>query len=244
MIVPMRKVHVAARSSDHDALLDELAKLGVMHLVPIDPAAAVADEQTTADIDHAKRAVQILAAHHVHGDAPQLDAAQAVEEVLRIHRQTSERQTRLSQLHRQVVELEIWGDARLAQFQQLQAAGLTVTVVTVKAKQVDEIHAELVHPLGGPHGGEVLVVAVSRGDALELPEDAEIHELPARDRPAVQAEANELHEAIQADTKEQDEMVHYAAALEAPMGDLQRHADYTVAPRGTLASDDLTANPR
>ena len=59
MIVPMRKVHIAARRGDHDALLKALEKVGVVHLVPVDPAAAVADEQTASAIEHAQRARQI-----------------------------------------------------------------------------------------------------------------------------------------------------------------------------------------
>ncbi len=242
MIVPMRKVHVAARSCDHDRLLAELEKLGVMHLVPIDAKAAVADEQTTAAIDHAERAVQVLAAHEPLGEAPQLSADEAIEEVQRIHRQTVERQNRLGQLHRQVTELELWGDAKLEQFQQLQAAGLNITVATVPVEQVAALSAEFIQPIGETHRGSQLVALVTRGDDLpELPEEAELHELPPRDRPTVTAEAQRLHGAIQADTSELCRLVHLSDSIKKRIIELQRHADYTVASRGSLTDDTITA---
>ena len=241
MIVPMRKVHVAARRSDHDALLGSLESLGVVHLVPVDAKAAVADEQTTTAIQHAERALQILASHHPCGEPSQMDAPTAVEEVLRVHRQTSDRQSRLGLLHRQILELAIWGDVRTEQFQALTEAGLDVKIVTVPAKELDDIQAELVHPLGEPHGGHVLAAVVSRGGELELPESAEVHELPARDRPSLKAEAAELHEAIQEDTKELGRLVHLTRAVEDYLAELRRRADYTVASRGSLSSEGITA---
>lgn len=241
MIVPMRKVHIAARRGDHDALLKALEKVGVVHLVPVDPAAAVADEQTASAIEHAQRARQILAAHHPHGDVPDLSAAQAVEEVLRIHRQTSERQSRLAILHRQLTELEMWGDVRIEQFQHLRDAGLSITIASVAIEELGDIQAELVHQLGESHGGETLVAIVGRVGEIELPESAEVHELPSRDRPSVKAEAAELHEAIQADTKELSQLVHMTGAISEYLDDLHHQAHYTVASRGSLTSESITA---
>jgi len=241
MIVSMRKVLIASRRSDHDALLRALGRLGVVHLVPVEQAAAVADEQTMAGIDHAHRALQILAAHHPHGDAPHMPADKAVEEALRIHRQTSERQNRLGLLHRRILELKMWGDVRLEQFQALRQAGLNVTVISVEAKDLADVRGDLVQPIGDIHGGQALVAVVSRGGELQLPESAQVHELPAQDRPSLQAEAAGLHEAIQADRRELGQLVHLTHAIEEQLTNLQRQADYTVASRSMLTSEDITA---
>ncbi|NLE37032.1 MAG: hypothetical protein GX621_03310, partial [Pirellulaceae bacterium] len=44
MIVPMRKVFLVARSRDRETLLDAVRDLGMVHLVPVDPARAAAEE--------------------------------------------------------------------------------------------------------------------------------------------------------------------------------------------------------
>ena len=46
MITPMTKAYLVARRADSDRLLEALRRLGVVHLAPVDPARAVADERT------------------------------------------------------------------------------------------------------------------------------------------------------------------------------------------------------
>ena len=45
MIVPMRKVYLIARQTDREQLLAILRELGIVHLVPVDPAVAVPGEE-------------------------------------------------------------------------------------------------------------------------------------------------------------------------------------------------------
>ena len=51
MIVPMRKFYLIARQTDREQLLAILRELGIVHLVPVDPAVAVPGEALSRQID-------------------------------------------------------------------------------------------------------------------------------------------------------------------------------------------------
>jgi len=119
MIVPMNKVYVVARRRDRDRLLEVLGELGVLHLTPIDPAAAVPDGQTVSALDRVGRAMQILSTVTPAGPSPALTVEQAVDQVLQIQREVAEAQARLTSLHHQIEQVLLWGETRLEQVQAL-----------------------------------------------------------------------------------------------------------------------------
>ncbi len=245
MITPMKKVFIAARQDDRDALLDALGTLGVLHIEPVDPAQAVAEERTLMLIDHAGRALQILDAH-THdapaGEPPALTADEAVEEVLRIQRQQSERHNRLLTLHRHVEELAAWGDLRLEQLDALATAGLTLTFATLPAADLDTIEAEFVSPIGSLRKKDTLVALVTRdGAAATLPESAETVERPAADRPTLQAEAQAIETALEHDVHELTQLVAYSDAIAAHLESLKGLAEYTAATRSGAGNEHLLA---
>ncbi len=245
MITPMKKVFIAARQADRDALLATLGKLGVLHIEPVDPAQAVAEDRTLAMIDHAERALQILAAH-THdkpaGDPPTMTPNEAVEDVLRIHRQQAERHNRLLSLHRQVDELAPWGDLRLEQLDALADAGLTLTFASVAADDIPTIDAELVEPIGGLQKKDTLVVIVTRdGNSPSLPESAQLIERPAADRPALLAEAKAIEAALENDVHELTQLVAYRDVIGEHLDALHSRAEYTTAERSATHNDHLLA---
>ena len=245
MIVPMKKVFIASHKNDRDALLAAVGELGVLHIVPVDPKAAVAEERTVAAIDHAGRALQILAAHkHDVGDSPEahgLSPAEAVEEVLRIQREQAERQNRLITLYNKVHELDIWGDVRLDQFDTLEAQGLHVTLVSATPDALPTIEAEFVQPLSDTSKKLVLAAVLRRSDDQTFPEDVEIVERPEADRPTLQAEAKAIEAALLHDEKELAALVPAIAAIETYLEGLRSRAEYTTAARSSTESDMLLA---
>lgn len=153
MIVKMLKTYVVARREDRERLLEALRGLGVMHLTPLDPAKAVAREETLTAIDRLGRAAQVLGELAPTGERPDMTAAEAAAEALRIQRDAAERRSRLASLHQQVDQLALWGDVTLQQLADLRKAGLDVRVVSAPADAVGEIAAECVQPLGEVSGG-------------------------------------------------------------------------------------------
>ena len=241
MIVKMLKVYVVSRTSDSDRLLKALRDLGVVHLTPVDPAKAVAEEQTLAAIDTLGRAAQILSTVEPAGETRDLAPQEAAGEVLGIHRRSIDARGRLSTLHRQVEQLALWGDATLEQFDQLHEAGLEVRLFSVPTKMVAEMEAELVHPVAAVAGKRTLVAVVDRTGKMTLPEGAEPVEMPKRDRPSLLAEAAEIDAALQADQDRLAALAGLTGALAAELATIREQAIYTVADRGALDDPDLFA---
>ena len=241
MIVKMSKVFVVGRRRDRDRLLDALRDLGAVHLKPVDPPAAVAKERTLAGIDHLGRAIQLLADIEPAGDAPDLTALEAAEETLEIQRKCIERQGRLAALHRQIEQLDLWGDLRLEQLQKLRDGGIDVRLVSVAPEDAAAVEAECVQPLGELPDGRALIAVATRAGEVDLPEDALEIEPPPRDRPALRAEAAEIDAALAADARRETRLAHCTAAMRTALGQLEQEAQYTVAQRGGLADEHLFA---
>ena len=60
MIVKMNKIYLAARTGNRDELLNTLADLGMVHIHPVDPEKAVADEKTITELEQLQLALQKL----------------------------------------------------------------------------------------------------------------------------------------------------------------------------------------
>ncbi len=241
MIVPMSKVYVAAGAADRRRLLNALGRLGIVHLAPVDPAKAVADEKTLAAIDHLGRAIQVLSEVAPSGRRVELAAERAAEEVLNIQRTLAERRGRLSALHRQHEQLAIWGDVRLEQLQQLAAAGLNVRFVTVHPKQLPELQAECVQVLTRLAGRGVLVALVDHGEPAALPAGVAELPIPTTDRPAIRAEAARIDRELKQAAGRLADLTGLLPQMEAARKKLQRQAAFAVATGGALADENLFA---
>jgi len=242
MIAKMAKVYIAASRADRERLLDALRNLGVVHLIPVDPDAAVADERTVHNLDTVGRAIQVLLAVEAEGTAPEIAPRQAAAEVLDIYRRSVERTGRLNSLHRQLEQIEIWGQTRLESLESLRQAGVDPKFYRVANDDVAAVRAEFVQPIAQLHDKRTLIAIIQRSDGeVELPESAEEIEPPTRDAPALKAEAAEIDEQLQADTKELKTLVNLLPALQAEHAKLEAAAEYTVAKRGGLKQEKIFA---
>ncbi len=241
MIAAMTKVHAACRRSDADRLLSALRDLGVVHLAPVERAKAVPEEETAASIEQLGRALQALRAVEPSGDPLQVAPLAAAGEVLRVQRESAERNSRLNSLHRQAEQSALWGDVRLEQLEGLRQAGLEPRFFAVPSKRLGEIAAELVHVISPLTQGRSLVAVVDRSGEATLPAEAEPLPWPTRDRPSILAEAAAIDASLREDTALLGRLAHLVPALETELAERRREAAYTVAMRGGLAGDDLFA---
>jgi V/A-type H+-transporting ATPase subunit I len=243
MIVPMRKAYVVARAADRDALLTALRDVGVMHVEPVDPSRAVAREQQQVALATLDEAIRLLSQRTPSGQVPQVDPFEAARQVQTIHRETMERQTRLTALYRQLHELEVWGDVRLEQFQQIAEAGLAVRIAAVEPDTVDQVQADCVEILDRDYPTDRFLVALAgRNEGqLALPETAEVLDLPPRDRPDIQEEARQIDAELEQANQRLDEMANLLPEIEAEYARRQAEAEYTAASRSGIDNESLFA---
>jgi len=241
MIVKMDKVLVAVRVGQREQLLDRLRELGVIHLTPVDPGRAAADDKLLGEIGSCQRAGQILSAIEASGAEPQLTAMDTVQEVLQIERSNAERQNRLTTLHRQVEQQAMWGDVRGEQMEQLAQAGLKLSFFTVDRQLIGEVEADLVQSLGQWSKDRMLVGVVEKTTEAKLPEGTEPIEFPQKDNPTLRAEASEINAALKQDMVHLGELAQLQDEITALHLQLQEEAEYKVALHGGLAEKDLYA---
>jgi len=235
----MRKTFVVTRGTDRERLLGALRELGVVHLTPVDPAAAVADERTLAAIGQLDRAVQILSRVEPAGGQPDLPTVAAAAETLDRERKSIEWKSRLATMHRQIEQLEVWGDVRLEQFEQLRRTGIDIRFFSVPSGSIGEVEADCVEVIRELPGKRSLVAAVTRGEEPEVPEGTTAVELPPRDRPSMRQEAAEIDRSLADAAARQARLARLLPAMRKERAALAERAQYTVALRGGLADEHL-----
>ncbi len=243
MIAKMQKAFVVARRADRDRLLEALRELGAVHLQPHDAEKATAAEETLRQLDHLGRAIQVLEGLEPQGQPPDLSAVEAAEEVLRGQRAEAEKRSRLSALHREIDQLELWGDVRLEQFNQLRRNGIELKFYSAPAERAGEFEAELVRIIRPLPQKRDLVAVVVRGDAsqLKIPDEAREIELPQRDRPAIRREAKQIDQELKDGAERLCALRHLLGEMIETRRQLQQQAEYTVAERGGLDAENLFA---
>jgi V/A-type H+-transporting ATPase subunit I len=237
----MRKVFVAVCSEDRDRLLEHLRELGVVHLVPVDPTRAVADEKTLTDLQKTEQAVQALSGITPTGEPPDIPVERAADIALELQRRTAEHRNRLIALDRQLDQMKLWGNVERRQFDRLRRAGIDVQFYLVPDTQISRIKAECVHTLTALPRRRSLVAVIDRRGEPQLPEDATGIPLPQRDAPSIRAEVADIDDAVKQDAALLGRLAHRTQQMETERLRLQQEAEFTVALRGSSATDDLFA---
>jgi V/A-type H+/Na+-transporting ATPase subunit I len=241
MIVPMIKVYIAAREKDRERLLESLSELGVIHLVPVDPERALTDGQTIEQIQDLKRALHELYGIEPVGERPELSAIEAAREVLDVERQIVEGGNRLALLHHELEQLDLWGNFRLQQIEDLRQAGVDVRFFVIDPADYRQIQAPCFAEVGTYSGNRIVVAVATCGQAAELPEHAVELPLPHRDAPALRKEAARIDAALRANHHRMAELAHWVPEMREQLKQLQREAEFIGARQGGMTTDHLFA---
>jgi len=247
MIVSMKKVFVAVRREDQGRVLDVLRDLGLVHLEPVDPGKAVAKSETLSRLDHLGRAIQILSGISPHpgtGETSETDTSgpiEAADEVLAIQRETAEKTARLSVLTRQMEQLEVWGDVRMEQFDELRQIGVDLEFYAADDEHLSGFDADLVQVICQLPGKRHLVGVAVRDRAASIPEGVELLELPGTDRPTVRTEAQQIDRRLKDLSGRLSVLTGKLPEMVETQKQLRSEADYTVARRGGCTNGDLFA---
>lgn len=241
MIVPMKKAQIVVRQADKDRLLNVLHELGVLHILPISPAQAVADEAISLRLDGLRRAVQVLKSIVPAGTAPSLSASEAADEVMDIQRHQAEWESRLASLHRQLEQQSEWGNVTLADLAELKAAGIEPLFLRVPAESVSQIKAEFIKVLGGTRDKKYLVAVIVRTGKPEIPPEAEILPLPARDNPSIREEAAQIDLKRKEAAARLAELAHLLPRIDQLRAETEEKALFSMAARSAFHDDELFA---
>jgi len=192
MIVPMSKVYVVTQSTKQDRLLNALEQLGVIHVEPVEPEKAVAEEILVHAISALGHALQILQGLEPSGETHDLHPLEAAREAISIHKKIADEQDRLSALHRLADQLRIWGNTELAQLEHLRSVGIEIKFFSVAHKDLAGLEAECIETVAEQPGREAVIAIVDRTGQFQPPEGARTIPWPSSDLPAVKKEAAQV----------------------------------------------------
>ena len=236
----MLKLHVVVRSADRDCLLNTLGDLSVMHLQPVDPKTAVAEEKIVTELDSLARALQTLSDIEPQQPTPELAAELAAREVQTIQREQAERDSKLTSLYRQLTQQALWGDTRRADFDQLLQAGIEIKFFSVPTDSADKFNAKFVTTLS-TSGPKAIVAVVNPEAAAGLPEDAEPLLFPNQDNPSLRDDATQVDADRKAAQQRLAQLANLAPQIKTRIAELEEEANYSVACSSALADNELFA---
>ena len=241
MIVKMSKIHIVARQIDKERLLDRLAQLNVLHLEPVHPDQALADDETLKEITDLGLGIETLAPIEQANSGPDLKPIDAAREAIKTRAAISENQHRLDDLHQTAEAMSIWGDVTLRQFMQLRESGVDIRFFSVPKKHANLIQAECMEVITELPEKRMLVAVIDRSGRITLPEEAHPVLLPSQDRPTIRATAAKIDADLKQDFLRLSQLACLIDALRDERKRLAAEIEYITAQRSGLSTGELFA---
>lgn len=163
MITPMKKVLVAGRDADRQAVLSALRDEGVVHVEPVYPELVAAPLDLQKQLTQATKAIESVEKLKPLPPAVASEGSPA-DLVAAVNRLTEERgqiQAELTDLGKEVEQVAPWGRIDAEDLEQLRGSGLTVEFFIGPEGVEQSIEADLLNVVA-KKGGMVYLLAVSR----------------------------------------------------------------------------------
>ncbi len=241
MIVPMSKVYIVTQSHKQDRLLNALEQLGVVHVEPVEPEKAVADEVLVHAMSGLGHALQILQGLEPSGETPNLHPLEAAREAISIHKTIADEQDRLNALYRTADQLAIWGNTELRQLEHLRSIGVEVKFFSVAHDDLPGLEAECIETVAEQPGREAVIAVIDRKGQFQHPESAKPIPWPATDLPAVKREAAQVDASLKRHNERLAALANSIETIRQERRLLQAAADFCVVQNSGLSSDALFA---
>jgi V/A-type H+/Na+-transporting ATPase subunit I len=241
MIVPMLKVFIATQSYNQARLMDILAQLGVVHIEPVDPNKAVAEEKILHTLSTFEHAIQILQRTKPSGKTPDISPLDAANETITINKTIMEQKEQLGALHRQASQLAIWGNVELKQLNHLRHMGIEIRFFSAARKDLAGLEAECIEVVGELSSREVLIAVIDRIGTFQLPEGAKEIPWPHTDLPSIKKEAAAIDAALKQNDKRLSELANLTDKMRNEQKKHQAKSEFHIAQNSGLTSKALFA---
>ncbi len=240
MIVPMVKAFAACREADRHTLLHQLRRLGVLHMVPVDPHDAVSGEASAERIRQVEAALQMIQGIEPAGPRPPHTPGEAVDAIREIVQRGEETRSRLEALYRDAKRLRHWGRIPLEHIQALEQAGVDLRVLIAPDRAVPYLRGRFIEPLEPVGRNQRLVAAIDLDDS-SVSSHVEELDPPHTDRDRILAEASRLQRVLHIDQQRLAELAWLEEDLERERDRLVSEARWEEVVRSGLEEKGLYA---
>ncbi|HEY9069869.1 MAG TPA: hypothetical protein VIV61_06395 [Candidatus Ozemobacteraceae bacterium] len=196
MIQPMKRVFIAGRQSDRQAILAALYAAGVVHVEAARPDAVKPSAELVQDLARGEKALQAIDAVEPSTDAaaaPPGTPARLIDEVLAQLVLIDRLHTDRAELQRELAQVRPWGRISQTDLEKLAEVGLTVRFCLCPTAYLKEsIVADIIHEVGVADGTSA-VLAIGRA-SVDVRPPAQVIPVPARDGFEIEAALATLRE--------------------------------------------------
>ena len=170
MIVRMKKITLLCTTASRDQTLESLRELGVLHLVPIQPAAGEDLDRARERLFRVRHALDVLPKHPKAGPSGR-DAEAVVKNVWDLLHQRREEELALDLLDHERQRIEPFGSFDPAALRRLEERNVVVRLYAAPRRQEIEIPDGAVKVVIREDKTTIHFALISRGDVkLDLPE--------------------------------------------------------------------------
>lgn len=243
MITRMNKVFIAVSDCDQIALINKLRDMGVLHLVPVDPDQAVARAKAIQNLKDVKRAVQLLSTVEPSKAKPKLAAIVAAKETISVFHEISELSSRLSTIEQSIIDNQVWGTMRLEDLKILEGeAGLNIRLYRIPKESMASVKAACIMDLGPNKKTFRLVALAYTEDAPpELPAGTETLEVPQKDIPTMQTQADDIREELREFRHRAKSLANLASDIEDEAKRREKEIEWFIGIQSGLFDENLYA---
>jgi V/A-type H+-transporting ATPase subunit I len=236
----MVKAFAACRESDRHTLLHQLRRLGMLHMVAVEPDRAVSGEASAERIRQVEAALQMIQGIEPAGPRPPHTPGEAVDAIREIVQRGEEARSRLDVLHREAERMRHWGRIPLEHLQALEDAEVDLRVLIAPDRAVPYLRGRVIESLESVGRNRRLVAAIDLDDSSV---SAHVEELepPRTDRDRILAEASRLQRVLHIDQQRLAELAWLQEDLERERDRLVSEARWEEVVRSGLEEKGLYA---
>ncbi|EKD83482.1 MAG: hypothetical protein ACD_39C00644G0001, partial [uncultured bacterium] len=217
MINPMKKILLAARTSDRQVVLEALREAEIVHVDPVIPEKVIVPSTLNEAIENTRKVVALL--HQLNPDlkgklATPGTPSRLVEEAQTHEKVIPEQRDRILALHQELEETAAWGNLGLKDIAWLEDNGLKIEFYRGPGADAAEIAAEFITEIM-KSGDSVLFMTASR-QPVRVSEKFSRVPRPAREIEEITAEINVCQKVI-------SEQEHALACIALRLADIEHY---------------------
>ena len=219
MIVPMNKVTLLLSAKHRDSGLQQLRRLGVLHVQDINVPQGDDIQKLETMRENVDRAIAIIAEFESQGKAASIEAAEMVNRILKLTQQRESIRRELAEYQTVQQWFDVWGDASYKTVKQLNDAGIYIRLYIADKSALKDIPETVNYHIVNQIQNTVYLALVteSEDERLDFKEEAMPQLEPSEVRAhiiSLQQELGEIADQLTTLAEGKDGLIRYRDRLE------------------------------
>ena len=243
MIVRMKKVNIVVRSAWTDQILEDLRKMGVLHLHPVQYTESDMLEDLREKERILERSLAVIPHTYFAGrkdelTEPETKGLDAAKELLSFMDELKKLEEDLRRLHSEYDEISIWGRFSPKDIEELRERGVILRFFQCREQELSFLPADLHSNIISKRGETLLVAIIS----MQKPVDVPLQEVsvPHRGLTEIEAEIERKKKRIHNIKEKMPQLFSNACLIQETLDRLYETISYEEARTGMGMEEDIS----